>query len=255
MPFIQILLDTCLSRISITVGVNESPDEGKMSFQKRIFEEFKKQNNCFLNWPATRKISLGDYCTFDGWNAAFSWHGNIAKAGIEIAEISSKGQLDEQYTSSGSASIKFSASQGSGSTAEIAFRSKSSLAYQTKQGKTKFVHIDAVLSEMLDKIHSGKLEWRPEYIIVTEVLEAKSFSSFVSCENGASVKIVAPGVAVGAAFNIADTDLKLAVQSQSGMGYVSLATKDAFPYFVGHRLINQGGRYRLKRYASSIFSS
>lgn len=216
---------------------------------QRIAREVKNTKNYFLNWPVNSPIRLGDYGFYRGNRVEFDWQGNLTNFGIQFSKVSGNMLLSESCRSNGQVSVKFDTRSGTPASAKLEFRRKHSIAFESHGGKIDVVEPDKLHLAILEAFRDGKVEWNPNWVVVTQIYKVKSFSSFVAGIHNASTDVIANGVVSTLPFDLADPSADLSIGASTGMETASIAEQNALPYFVVSKIKgSRDGVTRFERY-------
>jgi hypothetical protein len=103
---------------------------------------------------------------------------------------------------------------------------------------------------LTERINRGQLEWNYRWIILTEVFNATGYSALMAGSNKSSMSLAANVEAGTSSFNIANINLGIEAESHENMAFQTLCRHGASPYFYVHKLIRNGDRPYLRRYAN-----
>jgi len=215
---------------------------------QRVAREVKNTKDYFLNWPPNTPIKIGDYGFYKGKNVSFDWQGNISNFDIQFDKTSENMPMSESCRSSGCVFVQFDMEAGTPASANLTFAKKHSIAFESHGGVVEVTELDKLHHSILECMRDGKVNWNPEWVVVTQIYRVGSFSSFVSGMKGASTTVVARGVSETSLFGLADPSAKLEVGASAGMALANVADKNALPFFVVSKLKGKGAETRLERY-------
>ncbi len=226
------------------------------------FREVRDELDRFLNFPLTDKISLGDYGVYGGRKCRFDWKGNVLNLGAQVESTGFQYSIAELYGTQNAVTVQSKLLFGKKPAASISFNKKRALCFKACRIGLDRVALDLLEHSMAALIASGKLEWHPNNVIVTEVWHAEGFTQLVSGGAKAGVEITASMTGAQLGFDFADPKLQLSVGSHTGMAYQAVGQQDVQPYFRVHRMRrNSKGNWKLYRYSedetafSRFFSS
>lgn len=219
-----------------------------MSYVKAICCEIKNNKGMFLNWPVNNKIRLGEFGFVDTKHHVFDWVGNLGSYGVNLEAVSGLGEENEQYRTSGKVQARFDLSGDTPASVEISFSRASAISMEAYKMRVDRLEVESVKTSIFTAIAQGKLKWHRNYVFITQIHKCDSFTSLVSGCRGAAVKLTAKGAPHVRGFNTADPNIGLFASYDSGMSCSNVAKKEAYPFFICHKIKIEDNQIVFKRF-------
>lgn len=220
--------------------------------RKRLFKEIRDELGYFPTWPVGDALTLGKIGVYKGKDYEIEWIDTLDNLGFQISASGAQKQLfDEKYATSSAVTFDFR-SESSVINAEIVFHKKSSIAAQGFGMAIKKLSVSDLNTKVVPEITSGAIEWKSDYVVLSELFEADGFSTFVGGAEGSKVVLSATSAATSGSFNIADINAGIGLTKSEKMAYEALCKTNATPYFYIHKLINNKGKPYFRRYADRV---
>jgi hypothetical protein len=218
--------------------------------RKILFREVRDTLGFYPNWPTNDNIELGLIGQHFSREASFEWKTSLSNLGISFHTLTSSTSTDRLDTSASGVNYEFSSNlTDKHASAEFEFTKGRSFATQGFNMYYKRINTGDLERDLLPLINGKHVQWDKEWVILTELFEANSFTTLVSESKKARAVIAASVPILANTFNIADPNLGLKVTESSNMAHREIATMSVKPYFVIHKAIWFDGSYRrLKQY-------
>jgi hypothetical protein len=209
-------------------------------------KEMAKQFGYLAAWTPGVQIALGDVGVLK--DNLFTRVSSLKNLGIPFDATSDTSEEDVKYASSGSVSITFKAAgklpnPGSAlSQAEagvtVAFSRKSAVVYEALGCTSPAIDDQVTLGkEIVGRYAKGS--WNKDWVVITQVVQAKSGSVLISAQKDAKLEISASGKVTEGSFSVADASLGLSVVVQHDMQTTLLAKAGMTPLFKARGIKSQ----------------
>jgi hypothetical protein len=217
------------------------------AYRKRLVTEIRDTLGWFPNWPLHQHLSLGLVGYYHGWRKTFEWRTSLTSLGINHTLAGGQGLLDDIYATENAVQARFhTTGDDTNPMACFSFNRRHSLVAQCHQSTHVSLDIFSLQREILSAINSGTLTWDKEWVILTEIFNAKGFSALIAGSRKSSASLSASTRVSASAFNIADPQLGIRLMSSEFMAYQAVARQDVTPYFYIHKF-TYGVRSRVPR--------
>jgi hypothetical protein len=219
--------------------------------QKKIFEEIRDKLGWFPTWPIGANAELGKVGFFHGRNKEFEWVTSLEDLSIDLQPAGSQRVFDEMYATEAAVSCKFRVDpQANKRFADFSFGRRNSIAAQGYDMAFLELPINRLNELLVERISRGQLKWDYRWVILTQVFNATGYSALMAGSKNSSMSLAANIEAGVSSFNIANINLEIEAESHTNMAFQTLCKHGASPYFYVHKLIRNGDRPYLRRYAN-----
>ncbi|EHK9046078.1 TPA: hypothetical protein ACQYE6_004570 [Vibrio parahaemolyticus] len=205
-----------------------------------VMRRFKREQKRFLQLGYNDQLDLGDIFEWDGWRTRIIKKETLSRLGIDYAVIDGCSIDDSRKIAS-----------ESGVTVDsdvINFSGKSRYLMQAFQSQPKYIDTLELCDKITQKVASGTLQWNKNWIIVTEICHAESYSRFISGAKSANVQF---DIADVLGVNIADPNVSVKLSTGINSTDSIINRRNCKPYFKGVKYRKDGGRYSLIPYAAN----
>lgn len=210
------------------------------SYAKEIHQNFTK---LYVNWLPNEAIALGDFGYLK--DGLFNKEGNLKELfqGIEIHEASPNSSTSPawyKYRSASTQVIEFSPQAQANvnqladinASLEIKFSNQNSVFFNAPGCVVKSIdNLPNFKQKIINLYYTG--HWKPEYVIVTKLLQAKSATIIISASNNSSITLEAGGQTT---IDLADVNLRFKVKSENNIGFKLTTESDIIPLVGFHKL-------------------
>ncbi len=149
----------------------------------------------YANWDPSQKIELGTYGTLE--HKLFNIVGHVRDLGITFNAITSEGETNRQFESSGAAEIAVvprvkagAATAAACAKATFRFGQKDSVFFNVADCRyTAIKNQPQFGGEILKLFRTKKPKWKREWAVVTDLVLAGSTTILVSINAGAEVEL------------------------------------------------------------------
>ena len=202
-------------------------------YAETIHDEWQEQ---FANWPVSKPRELGDYGVLE--NGVFRRYGNVLKD-FDIKAIISNDNNDAviEYHSSESVDVKFLVKGDLSSTGvklanaglEISFHDENAFYFKAAKGLWKHFESPAKLgNEIMDIYEKNENKWKRNWVVITDLLEAKATTVIASKGSKASIVLEAEGGEVPS-IDLLNASAKIAVRSENNIGLKVISESGMIP--------------------------
>lgn len=219
---------------------------------ERYFNEIRNSLGYFPTWPIGAAQRLGQVGYFNGREKTFNWVADLKDFGIALDPTGGQRTFDEMYSTDSAVSVTYDlGTSGNPAAAHFEFTKGGSLATQGYLMELHSLPINGLANMLVNRILTGKINWDFNYVILTELFYAKSFSALISGRSGGSISLSAQNPGGMATFNIADVTASITTKAITNMAYHVICRTGTTPYFFIHKVVRNGGRPQLRRYAKT----
>lgn len=185
--------------------------------KKFLREIFIKSEKYRATWHPTKTLRIGDIGVLDG--DVFTHQGSLVQLGIQMEvrtdaneaeswDLSSESGVDVKFKAGGQVDAGTPALGELDAGFHVDFKKENSFVFKIKGYKTYMIeNLMKISEEVLELYAAG--EWKKEWVIINELVEAQSATILLSSEGGVSVGLKASGNANVGNLDIADGDLEL----------------------------------------------
>jgi len=215
----------------------------------QALRKLRKEFDRFPNLDLAAQIELGRIGYFDSRKLVFDWRTQLSSISIKTKPIAIKEKpsyIDEIYTSDDAVDYEFTFDEKKLGKALFSFSKSYSLAIQAIDMTTEWYEIEELENDILNGIAAGKVKWDEDWIVVTQVFRAPSFSMLVASGKKSEVEISTSIPVQKTAFNIADPKLGLLVTRSKRMAYHIVARQNVTPFFRIHQFKGSWKETRLQ---------
>jgi hypothetical protein len=210
-------------------------------------KEMAKRFGYLAAWTPGVQMSLGDVGVLK--DNLFTRVTSLKNLGISFSPTApDNSEEDVKYASSGNVSIAFKAagkvpSPGSAlSEAEagvtVEFNRKSAVVYEALGCTSPAIDDQVTLGdEIVSRYARGS--WNKDWVVITQVVHAKSGSVLISAQSGAKIEVSASGKVTAGSFSMADASLGLSIVVQHDMQTTILAKTGMTPLFKARGIKSQ----------------
>lgn len=203
----------------------------------------------FPIWPLQHPVALGDLMIFHSRHGRYSLHGNLRDFGIFVTPSGAQTVMDEYYETDNHVQVRIGPTSGSGHmSAMFRFSKNSGLVTQCFEQSYSRLPLDALARAINEQFNPAQDDWNSDWMIVTELWDAKGFTTLLSGAGGAETCIQTGIPVMPEAFNIADPSLQLGISRKSNMNYIAIAEAGINPFFRTHKLTRRNNVFKLRSY-------
>jgi hypothetical protein len=216
---------------------------------KLYVREIRDNLGRFPVWPPYRKVTLGAVGFYNGRRATFEWKHNLSDFGITLPTPDVvENKSGEFYTSDDAVSFSFSATAANIGEASFAFARNAAVAVRSQS-----LQIHSLPTGKLEKAIAaaiaGGLKWNRNWVIVTELYHATSFTTLISSGKKSDAKLVTSVPITSGTFDIADPTLGISLAVSNKLHYQAIAETAVDPFFnVDTLIFPDNGDPVLKKY-------
>jgi hypothetical protein len=208
-----------------------------------VCRNFKKREKLFLNYESQCQVELGDIATWHGRKASFNTINRLSVLGIHYHVETSTVRSTKLYNSASGVKMGFSASGRTGNpTMEFKYRGASRYCLQAYDTVVESIDVVDLAEQITNAIVTGTINWDRNWIVVTTLWKAGSYTQLVAGSKDAEADICASPGAVNSAFNIADTSIGVNLGYMSELCSQEVAGTGARPFFIGMKYRQQPGK-------------
>ena len=197
-----------------------------------VCRHFKKTNGMFLNYDSQLPVELGDIGIWNGKAAEFEKIETLDNLGILPVIKPQFVPGEDQYKNADKAEFKSKGRSGLAAF-DFTFGGKSRYALQAYDTLTESIE-DTDLANKICTAIEGGLKWSGNWIVVTAVWKANSFTQLISSASDADAEICAD-IETEYPFNIADTEVGVRLGCNQSLSVARVAGAGARPYFIGKK--------------------
>ncbi len=209
-----------------------------MSISKHYVQEVRDNTNYLATWLPTVTVAVGDVGTIRDYE--YQPLTNLKALGIDFESAPAHVVADVNYYSAGSVSIstKLAGDAPLAGSALAQAKAGMSIRFSRDNGvvllaarcqSRQIKQMLEVSNEILKRHTTG--EWKPDWVLVTEVVSADSTTILISRGSSAAIDLAATGSVSAPTLNLADVDAKFEIVQQSNIGTNILATRGLTPLF------------------------
>lgn len=217
-------------------------------FRKAITKSVRSEFGRFPNPEASIRLELGQVGVYDGWNCQFSWRHKLDDLEVKVAAPTSEqipGFVNEIFSIGDQTKIVFVPNATGQASANMSFGRARSLLAQATSMVCLSLDPTQLRRALIDAMQRGKT-WDKEWLVITHLFVAHSYSQFFSTSRNASLTVSAKAAASIGSFNLADTNLELGIESQFGSVHNLLAQSNVTPFFLVQKLKGWRSEFRIK---------
>lgn len=196
-----------------------------MAAHLQYCNELRRKFGYHATWIPTDHINLGDYGIFE--DNIFRRLGSIddmqitfgikkASAKGRILEHSSKNSIQISTKSSGSAKLNGSSLSKIDAGLIIDLKRKNSTFFKANDSVTHIISNITSVGKNILKLYDDR-KWEKEWVVVTNLIHAKSASIFISSGSSGKIELKANGKVKTDQLDIANSKCKFTIVSEIGM--------------------------------------
>ncbi|MFE1293013.1 hypothetical protein [Streptomyces sp. NPDC058751] len=203
------------------------------AIHEQYVDEMRHQFGYLAAWLPGTSVALGDVGVLDG--RRFSAHTSLAALGVGFTSQPARTVSDLEYASAGQVDVEW---HGRGSLLSgvpvgvdgrvtVSFKRSHATFFQASGCATRAIaDLPAVEQALIDL---GRVKWRREWVVVTEVVKAQSAAVIVSSRSGGRLDLRLQGGGDGG--SLAALASRLQVASEAGIAARVLTTSGLTPLF------------------------
>lgn len=188
----------------------------------------------YPTWPPNQKPILGRIGFYNGRRAYFDWKHDLASLGVSLPTPQVGNQVGEFYASKNAVSYKYSTSAAKLGEASFKFGRSGAIAARSNALEQIYLPIGPLEAAIVRAITSNKLKWNKDWVIVTAIYRAASYTALISSSKKCSASLSTSVPISGSAFDIADPPWVVVCERRSRAGRKA-ATLHHIPYSHGAR--------------------
>ena len=200
--------------------------------------EMHRRFGYLATWLPNAPIAVGDVGVLrrDG----FDREASISDFGIDVAAESATKPVDLEYCTTGCVETAFNMSaeqhllpNGPQGTVDVTFtREDAVLFVATACFPTAIIDVRALGRRALELYNAG--DWKPQWAVVTEVVDSHSSTIVIAEQAGAKLKLSARLAIASSLISLADARAGLSIESARGLSTRILAAEGLRPLFRVH---------------------
>ncbi|WMO01661.1 hypothetical protein NI379_06030 [Vibrio parahaemolyticus] len=217
------------------------------SSRERVIRGFKNKQGKFLQYEPTNQLSLGDIFIWDGWHARVELQCSLSSLGIDFKKKQCPGKHDQHLSASRVRAFQCSSGK------EYALKLARKGCYSMQTYKTKCYSIDRIgLAKSISSyLESGENNWDKNWIVVTDIWRAESYTRLVSSSLNGEAKFDISPVLGNEIINIANPIIGAQPSFENDLTDIILAEGPITPYVQGAKYRRSGATFALIDYAST----
>lgn len=219
-----------------------------MSLYRKYARTIHRHTGYRATWVPGAPMRLGDVGTIE--NGVFTYATRLDLLGIPYEEnradvpddafsFTSSGVRDVKTKLEGATDERFEYVAEAKAGIRVDFSGKDAVVVHTKQARTRRIDnvasLDAALLRLVkEQGADGQPTWKREWVVITEVIEAKAATVLTSLESDAAIEIEASG-ALGPD-GLVDADAGLASKWSRSVGVEVIAKRGLTPFYKARRI-------------------
>lgn len=214
---------------------------------EQYVSEMYKKFGYIATWTPGVQLKLGDFGIIK--DKKFDRIANIGSLGITFQTRPDSSEESQKHTSTGNVSVIFKAAGKAPQVGSVLTEAEAGFTIEFKKSKsTVYEALGCTAPSIENQLEIGKKvielykkgDWNKDWVVITELVEAKSATVLISNSSNSKIEISVKGNISGATASIADVNAKLQVEFSRDMNTQLVSEKGLTPLFKARGIKSNG---------------